>query len=40
MPKDDNLSKIKVDGQNIIENTELNLWEALLPVIGLQYFFY
>ncbi|MFH4968942.1 Na+/H+ antiporter NhaC [Gaetbulibacter sp. M240] len=36
MPKDDNLSKIKVDGQNIIENTELNLWEALLPVVLLM----
>ena len=36
MPKDDNLSKIKVDGQNIIENTELNLWEALLPVVVLM----
>ena len=31
----DNLSELKVDQQKIIENTELNIWEALIPVIAL-----
>ncbi|MGC1205268.1 MAG: Na+/H+ antiporter NhaC [Flavobacteriaceae bacterium] len=36
MKDDKNISKIKVDNQNIIENTELNIWEALIPVILLM----
>ncbi|WP_242086882.1 Na+/H+ antiporter NhaC [Aestuariivivens sediminis] len=36
MKDSSNLSKIKVDHQNIIENKELNIWEALIPVIILM----
>ncbi|NNC50373.1 MAG: Na+/H+ antiporter NhaC [Flaviramulus sp.] len=36
MPDDKNISKIKVDNQQIIENAELNIWEALIPVIILM----
>ena len=36
MQEDDNLSKIKIDDQQIIENRELNIWEALIPVIILM----
>jgi NhaC family Na+:H+ antiporter len=36
MKDDKNISKIKVDNQNIVENTELNIWEALIPVILLM----
>ena len=36
MQQDDNLSEIKVDGQKIIDNVELNIWEALIPVIILM----
>ena len=36
MKDNSNLSKIKVDDQNIIENKELNIWEALVPVIILM----
>lgn len=36
MKEDKNLSKIKIDNQNIIENTELNIWEAFIPVIILM----
>ena len=33
MSEGKNLSKVEIEDQNIIENTELNIWEALLPVI-------
>lgn len=36
MQDEKNISKIKIDGQNIIENVELNIWEALIPVIILM----
>ena len=36
MHDDNNISKIKIDGQNIIENKELNIWEALIPVVILM----
>jgi len=35
MQEDKNLSEIKVDGQHIIENVELNIWEAIIPVFAL-----
>ncbi|MCF7568002.1 Na+/H+ antiporter NhaC [Sabulilitoribacter arenilitoris] len=35
MSDDKNISKIIIQDQNIIENKELNIWEALIPVIGL-----
>ena len=35
MSKKENLSEIKIDDQKIIENTELSIWEALIPVIAL-----
>jgi NhaC family Na+:H+ antiporter len=31
-----NISEIKIDGQKIIDNKELNIWEALIPVIILM----
>lgn len=33
MSEGKNLSNVKIEDQKIIENTELNIWEALLPVI-------
>ncbi|MEE9350436.1 MAG: Na+/H+ antiporter NhaC [Flavobacteriaceae bacterium] len=36
MSKDKNISKIKIDKQQIIENKELNIWEALIPVVILM----
>ncbi|WP_298238060.1 Na+/H+ antiporter NhaC [uncultured Algibacter sp.] len=36
MQDDNNISEFKADKQNIIENTELNIWEALIPVIALM----
>lgn len=36
MQDDKNISKIEIDHQNIIENTELNIWEAVTPVIILM----
>ncbi len=36
MQDDKNPSKIKIDNQSIIENKELNIWEALIPVIILM----
>lgn len=36
MQEHDNLSKIKIEDQKIIENVELNIWEALIPVIILM----
>ena len=35
MQENDNLSKVDIDGQQIIENKELNIWEALIPVLVL-----
>lgn len=35
MQEDDNISEIKIEDQKIIENTELSIWEALIPVIVL-----
>ncbi len=34
--QDDDLSEIKVDGQKIIDNKELNIYEALVPVVILM----
>lgn len=34
--QDDNLSKIDIEDQKIIDNKELNIWEALIPVIILM----
>ena len=36
MKNKDNLSKIQIEDQKIIENVELNIWEALIPVIILM----
>ena len=36
MPKDKNLSEIKIEDQKIIENKELNLLESLIPVVILM----
>ncbi len=33
--QDDNLSEINIEDQKIIDNKELSLWEALIPVIAL-----
>lgn len=33
--QDDNLSEIKIEDQKIIDNKELNIWEALIPVFAL-----
>ena len=33
--QDDNLSEIDMENQKIIDNKELNIWEALIPVIAL-----
>ncbi len=35
MSDQDNISEIKIDDQKIIENTELSIWEALIPVFAL-----
>ncbi|WP_341216202.1 Na+/H+ antiporter NhaC [uncultured Wocania sp.] len=35
MQDGDNISEIKIEDQTIIENTELNIWEALIPVFAL-----
>lgn len=35
MQDDKNISEIKIEEQKIIENKELNIWEALIPVIAL-----
>jgi len=35
MKKSDNLKEIKIQDQKIIENTELNMWEAMIPIIAL-----
>ena len=36
MQEQDNLSEIEIEDQKIIENIELNIWEALIPVIILM----
>ncbi|RLD28352.1 MAG: Na+/H+ antiporter NhaC [Bacteroidetes bacterium] len=36
MQDDNNISKINIEDQNIIENVELNIWEALVPVVILM----
>jgi len=36
MLEHDNLKKVKIQDQNIIENKELNMWEAMIPVIILM----
>ncbi|WP_452229094.1 MULTISPECIES: Na+/H+ antiporter NhaC [unclassified Lacinutrix] len=36
MNKDDNLSEINIQDQKIIDNKELNIWEALIPVVILM----
>jgi len=36
MSDQDNLSEIKIEDQKIIENKELNIWEALIPVVILM----
>ncbi|MEP1489440.1 MAG: Na+/H+ antiporter NhaC [Algibacter sp.] len=35
MQDENNISKIKIDDQSIVENKELNIWEALIPVLAL-----
>ena len=35
MSDDENISEIKIQDQKVIDNTELNIWEALIPVIAL-----
>jgi len=35
MEEKDNLSEIKIQDQKIIENKELSIWEALIPIIAL-----
>ncbi len=36
MQEHDNLSEIEIEDQKIIENIELNIWEALIPVLILM----
>ena len=36
MKEDKNLSEIEIDGRKIVDNIELNIWEALIPVILLM----
>ncbi len=36
MSDQENLSEIKIEDQKIIENKELNIWEALIPVVILM----
>ncbi|NNF81977.1 MAG: sodium:proton antiporter, partial [Flavobacteriaceae bacterium] len=35
MSDDKNIKEIQIEDQNIIENIELNIWEALIPVLAL-----
>jgi len=35
MQEEDNISEIEIEDQTIIENKELNIWEALIPVVAL-----
>ncbi|MGK0309088.1 MAG: NhaC family Na+:H+ antiporter, partial [Urechidicola sp.] len=36
MEENKNLSEIKIEDQKIIDNKELNIWEALIPVLILM----
>ena len=36
MSKDKNLTEIEIENQKIIDNKELNIWEALIPVVILM----
>ena len=36
MQDDKNLSEIKIEDQKIIDNKELNFWEAMIPVFILM----
>ncbi|MBT8253240.1 MAG: sodium:proton antiporter [Flavobacteriaceae bacterium] len=36
MQEENNISEFELDGQKIIENIELNIWEALIPVLILM----
>lgn len=36
MQDNNNISEIKIDNQNITENKELNIWEAIIPVVILM----
>ncbi len=36
MTENDNISKIKIADQEIVDNKELNIWEALIPVVILM----
>ncbi|HEX9600791.1 MAG TPA: Na+/H+ antiporter NhaC family protein, partial [Mariniflexile sp.] len=36
MQDDKNISKIEIENQHIIENKELNIWEAIIPVVILM----
>ena len=36
MGKDTNLTEIEIENQKIIDNKELNIWEALIPVVFLM----
>ena len=38
MQDDKNLSEIKIEDQKIIDNKELNIWEALIPVVNINGF--
>ncbi|WP_282042902.1 Na+/H+ antiporter NhaC [Winogradskyella flava] len=35
MQEEDNISEMKFENQKVIDNTELNIWEALIPVFAL-----
>jgi len=35
MHEEDNISEIKIEDQKIVENKELSIWEALIPVLAL-----
>ena len=35
MSHDNNLTELEIEDQKIIENKELNIWEALIPVFAL-----
>ena len=36
MREENNISEVKADNQNIIENKELTIWEAFIPVVVLM----
>ena len=39
MEENKNLSEIKIEDQKIIDNKELNIWEALIPVLIFNFYF-